>query len=234
MKRLIDDEHRPGSPEHILANLVRATPHLEAPPLQKQRILVGVKRATSETRRGRLTTIATTFAVLAGAALAAAAVGHFSAANSPRPMPLASTAVAATPALSPPAPAPPPPVASAQDPAPVDIPTAVASAPLERPSTRLRATVPFKDGEDPAPVLEAIRALRYNGDPARASVLLAQYLKAHPRGVLAEDASALSIEAAIARHDTRAASELGRRYLAQFPGGRYRAFAAQAAQPTAP
>jgi hypothetical protein len=65
-------------------------------------------------------------------------------------------------------------------------------------------------------------------------MLLAQYLKAHPHGVLAEDASALSIEAALARHDTRSAAELSRRYLAQFPSGRYRAFALQSAQTTAP
>jgi hypothetical protein len=83
-------------------------------------------------------------------------------------------------------------------------------------------------------VLEAIRALRYNGDPARAGVLLAQYLKAHPRSVLSEDASALSIEAAVARHDPRSAADLGRRYLAQFPNGRYRAFALQAAQSASP
>jgi hypothetical protein len=51
--------------------------------------------------------------------------------------------------------------------------------------------------------------------------------------VLTEDALALSIDAAKARHDTGAAAALARRYLAQFPAGRYRAFAVQATQPAA-
>jgi outer membrane protein assembly factor BamD (BamD/ComL family) len=87
------------------------------------------------------------------------------------------------------------------------------------------------DGEDPAAVLEAIAALRDRGDAVRASALLAEHLRAHPRGVLAEDALALAIEAAIARHDTRAAGDLGRRYLTQYPNGRYRAFASRATEP---
>jgi len=87
------------------------------------------------------------------------------------------------------------------------------------------------DGEDPTAVLEAIAALRDRGDAARASALLAEHLRAHPRGVLSEDALALAIEAAIARHDTRAAADLGRRYLAQYPNGRYRAFASRATEP---
>jgi hypothetical protein len=45
---------------------------------------------------------------------------------------------------------------------------------------------------------------------------------------LAEDAEALLIEAAVARHDGRSAAEWSRRYLQRFPRGRYRAFAAQA------
>jgi hypothetical protein len=87
-----------------------------------------------------------------------------------------------------------------------------------------------KDGEDPTQVLQAIRALRQDNNPGRATTLLSQYLSTHPRGLLVEDALALSIEAANARHDTRSAADLGRRYLARFPAGRYRAFALQAVQ----
>jgi outer membrane protein assembly factor BamD (BamD/ComL family) len=90
------------------------------------------------------------------------------------------------------------------------------------------------DGEDPAPVLEAIRALRSRGDAALASSLLADYLRAHPRSVLSEDALALSIEAAVARHDARSAAELARRYMDQFPNGRYKAFASQTARSVLP
>jgi hypothetical protein len=235
MRRIIDEEHSQGSPEHALAELVRATPRLESAPFQKQRILAGVTRSASAKRRGPWPAIATAVSILAGATLAAAAVGHFRA--PPRPAPsVASTAASVVPVPAPPRVETPSEV-SAADTADhgLDLPpTPTANTTPERPSARLRATAPFKDGEDPAPVLEGIRALRYNGDPARAGVLLAQYLKAHPHGVLAEDASALSIEAALARHDTRAAAELSRRYLAQFPSGRYRAFALQSAQTTGP
>jgi len=95
----------------------------------------------------------------------------------------------------------------------------------------LAVSAAAKNGEDPAPVLEAIRALRSEGEPARAGVLLADYLKAHPRSVLAEDALALSIESALARHDGRAAGDLAKRYLAQYPNGRYRAYALRAENP---
>jgi hypothetical protein len=79
-------------------------------------------------------------------------------------------------------------------------------------------------GEDPSQVAEAVRALRKQGDPARAQALLDQYLRQNPRGALAEDALALSIEAAAARKDPRAL-DLASRYLARYPNGRFRALA---------
>jgi hypothetical protein len=72
-----------------------------------------------------------------------------------------------------------------------------------------------------------VRALRKQGDPARAQALLDQYLKSNPRGALSEDALALSIEAAVARKDPRAA-EYARRYLSRYPNGRFRAQAERA------
>jgi hypothetical protein len=236
MKRLIDEEHDPDSPEHALADLVRAMPRLEPASFQRQRILARVTTAARGTRGGPWTAIATAGSILAAATLAAAAVAHFRVVNASHPARVAAATAPLPPVFAPPAAAPPLEVATSDDPAPADVLPAppAANAPPERPSTRLRATAPFKDGEDPALVLEAIRALRYNGDPSGAGVLLAQYLKAHPHGVLSEDALALSIEAAIARHDRRSATELARRYLAQFPDGRYRAFALQTAQTTPP
>lgn len=79
-------------------------------------------------------------------------------------------------------------------------------------------------GEDPSQVAEAVKALRKQGDAARAQALLDQYLRANPRGALAEDALALSIEAAAARKDPRAA-DYARRYLARYPNGRFRGVA---------
>lgn len=82
-------------------------------------------------------------------------------------------------------------------------------------------------GEDPSQVAEAVRALRKQGDAARAQQLLDQYLRTNPRGALAEDALALSIEAAAARKDPRAA-DYARRYLARYPNGRFRKVAERA------
>jgi hypothetical protein len=96
---------------------------------------------------------------------------------------------------------------------------------VEKPS-EVRPGKP-RPGEDPTQVAEAVRALRKQGDPARAQALLDQYLKSNPRGALSEDALALSIEAAVARKDPRAA-EYARRYLSRYPNGRFRAQAERA------
>ncbi len=237
MKRLIEEEHIPGSPEHSLAEFVRATPPIEPGSLQRQRVLVGLTSAVRAHRGGRLAGVGAAGLVLAGATLAAAAVGHWWATGTPRSEPVLTTIADVAPGRTEPHAE----VIAPDDLSPADRPTLpppialrAASAPPERPSTRVRTNAPATNGEDPAAVLEAIRALRYNGDPVRAGQLLGQYLKAHPRSVLAEDASALSIEAAIAGRNPRSAAELSRRYMAQFPNGRYRAFAIQALQPNAP
>lgn len=96
----------------------------------------------------------------------------------------------------------------------------------EQPSAKPRVDKP-RAGEDPTQVAEAVRALRKQGDPARAQQLLDQYLRANPHGALAEDALALSIEAAAARKDPRAA-DYARRYLARYPNGRFHRVAERA------
>jgi hypothetical protein len=96
-------------------------------------------------------------------------------------------------------------------------------APSTDRSLERRAEKP-RPGEDPTQVAEAVRALRKQRDPVRAQQLLDQYLRENPRGALAEDALALSIEAAAARKDPRAA-EYARRYLARYPHGRLRSLA---------
>jgi len=84
-----------------------------------------------------------------------------------------------------------------------------------------------ESSEDATHVVEAIQALRTERNPARAQALLNDYLKANPRGTLSGDALALSIEAASAQHDPRAA-EYARRYLALYPKGKYRDLAKRA------
>lgn len=81
-----------------------------------------------------------------------------------------------------------------------------------------------EDGEDPTPVVRAIRALRSERNPAQAEQLLQQYLRTHPNGALAEDALALLIETASALRSTSAADR-ATRYLELYPNGRYRATA---------
>lgn len=76
-------------------------------------------------------------------------------------------------------------------------------------------------------MLAGMRALRVDHDPARARGLLATYLQRHPNGALAEEALALTIEAAVAHHDGDAAA-LGARYLRRYPAGPFRALAEQA------
>src|SRR5689334_6336909 len=81
--------------------------------------------------------------------------------------------------------------------------------------------------EDDRLVFDAMRALRQDGQPERASRSLDEYLRRHPEGQLAEEALALSIEAASARNDPRA-KDLASRYLAKYPNGRFRSAAERA------
>jgi hypothetical protein len=105
-------------------------------------------------------------------------------------------------------------------PAPVAEPAPeIASAPLHH--------ARVVKSEDPALVVAAIQALRQDGEPARAARLLAVYLRTHPRGALAEEAVALSIEAADARHSP-AATAFAQRYLKEYPHGRFRPAAERA------
>lgn len=94
--------------------------------------------------------------------------------------------------------------------------------PLRSPRPPRHAVVAAID--DPGDVVQAIRALRQDHDAGRAAELLAGYLRVHPSGALSEEALALSIEAATARHNPAAAS-LSRRYLTQYPTGRFREYA---------
>jgi hypothetical protein len=91
----------------------------------------------------------------------------------------------------------------------------------EPPSVRRSPNRARPRSEDPSEVVRAVDALRNQHDPERAAKLLAQYLATHPRGALVEEAVALSIEAAVARQDP-GASDFARRYLRDYPNGRFR------------
>jgi hypothetical protein len=76
-------------------------------------------------------------------------------------------------------------------------------------------------------VMDAMRALRQEGRPDSAAKQLDEYLRRHPSGALAEEALALSVEAATERGDPRA-RDLAERYLARYPSGRFRRAAERA------
>jgi hypothetical protein len=108
---------------------------------------------------------------------------------------------------------------------------AAAPAPL---SVRTRARVSAastaraaaaSSAQERTQVLDALVALRHDHDAVRAGALLDQYLVAHPRGTLREEALALATEAADARGDHATAQRFARSYLADYPEGRFRQFA---------
>jgi hypothetical protein len=127
-------------------------------------------------------------------------------------------------------------------PPPVVVPLAPQAAPAEpakgppaalqparRPARASTPTAPLAAGPAAQPsasesklLLDAIRALRRAHDPARARSLSLIYLRLHPRGVLAEDALALLVqaEAALSSPNLRARAQ---RYLLLYPQGRFRA-----------
>lgn len=81
---------------------------------------------------------------------------------------------------------------------------------------------PTASGEDESGLLVgAVRALRRDGDAARAQALAEESLQRYPRGAQVEEAMALAMEAASAGGDSSAAHRDAKRYLATFPSGRF-------------
>ncbi|HVZ88993.1 MAG TPA: hypothetical protein VHG72_18635 [Polyangia bacterium] len=230
--RLLDD---PGVDPWI-ADLLLAREPTKVPPGLKQRMRLSLGRGTGH-RAPLLLRPAVVLGVLIGCgAFASAALGPWKgwigrtyhrlvpAPNAavamseplershPRRAPAPIAAAPAGPALDAPAPAP---VA----PSPV--------RPAARPSVAVHArhlTPPPATPEETQAVLAGMRALRVDRDPVRARALLSVYLDRNPSGALAEEALALSIEAAVAHHDADAKT-LGARYLRRYPGGPFRALA---------
>ena len=111
---------------------------------------------------------------------------------------------------------------------PADAPVVELSKP---PTSPLRSHA--DRGENPAALMAAVKALRQDHDPARATHLLRAYLRHYPRGSLSEEARALLIEAARAQSSPNTI-ELANEYLRLYPHGRFRSAAEQAAGRSAP
>ena len=250
MKRLLDKQGLPGDDER-LADLLRAAAPFEIDPFRKRRILVRIERGTAK-RNWRFWLRPAVALTLLISGTAAAAIGHHYAApgtgffglsaapsvtasasqrakvgpssNSSQPV----TTPAALPTASAPSTAPEAsPTASAPPTAPEASPTPSTAVPAASAVSRSGARTRTESSEDASNVVEAIQALRAGRDPARAQGLLDDYLKTHPHGALSGEALALSMEAASARNDPKAA-DYARRYLAMYPKGKYRDLAKRA------
>jgi hypothetical protein len=234
MRRLIDARGELDAAGERLASLLIETPSFKPNPFVKRMVLQRVMRAPGAKVAFALPVFVApaAWAALGGAGLTVAAYSWTAQRTPAAERPLATLAAAYSPREQSPAPA--AESASAAEPAsPAATPSSSeprkSHAPLkaERRLAREAKSKPA-EVEDPTQVLEAVRALRKQGDAARAQTLLDRYLTSNPSGALSEDALALAIEAAAARRDPRAA-DYARRYLARFPNGRFRSVALRAA-----
>jgi hypothetical protein len=214
VKRLVERELPPQSVEGEARALLEAM-SAHAPALgMKQRVRAGLFATPLGTRRfGGRAALVLAFVLVASVAAAAT---YFVRRGAPAAMATAPRVV-----VVPAAPAPRQTEPTVAEPAPV---ASVAATPVgEARSVTVpgrSAAKPNDDVSEANLVFEATRALRREGNPGRATQLLAEYKKKFPRGALAEEALALSIEAAVARGDARAA-KLARRYLDLYPQGHF-------------
>jgi hypothetical protein len=215
VERLIDKTAFSSPEEARLRDLVHATRSSDLSDEMRRGVYASVLRRQQAPGRARVfllrPAVALSVLLVGAGATAAVTVGQrwMEKRNHPPPAP-----AAAAPA-SPHDRAAPPSRTTSVVSAPVEIPPVEAETHRQRPN-HVRAR-----SEDPSQVVTALEALRKQHDPDRAARLLAGYLAAHPRGALAEEALALSIEAAAVRHDP-AAAEFAKRYLREYPSGRFR------------
>jgi hypothetical protein len=213
-----------GSEARLIDLLSVATP-TTLPDSQKRISLDAILAPTPERirwglRLGRPALVFGFLLLLAGASAAATLGARWIAQRAP------ATAVPA-PRIEAPAP---PPRVRPRSMVVVPIPHAApADAPLvELPKREYPTRSHAARGESPAALMAAVKALRQDHDPARASRLLRSYLRRYPRGSLSEEARALLIEAARAQSSPNTV-EVANEYLRLYPHGRFRRVAEQAA-----
>jgi hypothetical protein len=231
-------------------DLLQSTGPYKSPPGRKQRVLLSLGRSNVRRTPLVLRPVIVAGVLIGCGAFASAAIGPWrgwigrayerlvpASASAPlasaseharphriaaaRPLALATSTAESGPAPAPPVASPPPVAIAARD--PIAAPHAHHAAPgSQSPQAQAQAQAQ----EETQAVLAGMRALRLDHDPVRARALLARYLGRHPNGALAEEALALSIEAAVAHHDGDA-TLLGARYLQRYPAGPFRALALQ-------
>lgn len=236
MKPLAELGEQASESERTLAQLFMAAERYRANPLRKRRTEVQLRSSLGARPRHIFKPLALGVLLLASSA-AAAVLGHrwldLDSLEDPPLVPRETSSLAAhQPTLAKPTRAPAVTPLEAK-PEPLEAATSktlgsdvfadsakTPSSPKPAPARSKRVS----SGEDPTRVAEALRALRKEGNPERAQALLSDYMKANPRGALAEEALALTIEAAHARRDPKA-QRYAQRYLARYPGGRHTALA---------
>ena len=96
------------------------------------------------------------------------------------------------------------------------------TAPKESsPAEAAHGAAPSPAEDESALMVGAVRALRRDGDPARAQALAEEVLQRYPNGMQVEEAMALVMEAAAARGDGAGARRAAQRYLDGFSAGRF-------------
>lgn len=189
------------------------------PPLDTSRLRPpGLPEAAARRVPALRLRMATGVAVLLGTVVAAAATVR----SWPR-----SHVTQSPPALQADTPSPGPRPTSQSIPLQAQAPDTTTKTPIEEAPTPAGPT-PKASQREPGAVedestlmLRAVRALRREGDPARAQALAEQSLARFPHGEQAEEAMALVMEAASARGDVPAAQRAASAYLARFQSGRF-------------
>ncbi len=230
--RLADaSRDRPGETGGVRARaveLIESMDPLRFPAARKQRLLLSLGRGSVKQRWMWLRPVVVGSVLLGGGAAASAALTgwparlmrsletHVSPRAEVRPV-MRPSAAPAAPMIAPTA------VVEAR---PVPAPRTPVSAPVRRSPIEGPARRPQAEqlADDPSLLVGATHALRVDRDPELARALAKRYLDRQPKGALADEALAISIEAAIDHRDADAAA-LSARYLAQFPHGSFRALA---------
>ena len=252
MKRLEDELAPADAVTAAAARLVRAAASSQVPPGLAQRVRSNVmahERASTAFRPHPLLVAAVLVGLVALAGATAVRVWrdrrvvaeatHAPTVATKAPAVMFEHVAAAAPAPENPTPPPAPREIAIVPPATAAAPHPVAAHIATKPavSPNVSADVPV-DPVKPATttdvasaallVVDATRALHTDHDPAVARSLLDEYLRRYPHGDLAEEALALSIEAATLQDDP-AAGVLARTYLKRFSSGRFREIATRAA-----
>ena len=229
LERLVDQPGDHAAAPWVRSRAVELVESLEPLRLSsggKQRLLLSLGQGWVRRRFVWLRPVIVGILVLGSGAIASAALTNWPArlVRSCRTL-ISSGETEPSPAVRAPAPRA---IVTTDRPAPESTPPAPPrpSAPVRRPASQAhsRRPLPGSPADDPALLIDATRALRVEKDPKLARALAGRYLERHPTGALADEALAISIEAAVNHHDADAA-DLGARYLVQFPRGAFRGLA---------